>query len=173
MTIKAAKLSRTERVYSIRSATTREQTTPLLLHLLLLYSVVTSTSTNFRTQCFPPGSIIARFVILPQFYFTSDNLSVSCHRLLFSEIRLPFPFCLQRTGLDISPVIAFGSENGRKNECTQTSTVCFSLQGCRDFMLGSYTVLYITVLGCILTVSTIQKVSTLRSKRNLHLSRCI
>lgn len=83
-----------ERVYSIRT-TTREQTTPLLLHLLLRSHGCLDKPPY--TALPTPGSTIARFVILPQFYFSSDNLSVPCHRLLFSEIRLPSPFCLWHT----------------------------------------------------------------------------
>lgn len=81
-----------------------------------------------------PGSYYtALFVILPQFIFllTTD---FSCLRSGYLS-----PFCLPHTAprFDIRPVTTFGSEKERENECTQTSTVGVSLQGCSHFVLDS------------------------------------
>lgn len=52
--------------YLIRVTRAREKTTPLLLHLFRRHGCL-------RTQRFPPQYYTARFVILPQFHFSSDH----------------------------------------------------------------------------------------------------
>lgn len=116
------------RIYSIRITRTQEQTTPLLLHLFRRHGCL-------RTQRFSSQAVIIQrssssyhsFIFL----LTTD---FSCLRSGYLS-----PFCLPHTAprFDIRPVTTFGSEKERENECTQTSTVGVSLQGCSHFVLDS------------------------------------
>lgn len=105
-----------------------------------------------------PGSIIQR-------------ASSSCHSFIFLLTRdssclrsgyLP-PFCLPHTAprFDIRPVTTFGSEKERENECTQTSTVGVSLQGCSHFVLDSVPCVVYSSVWVSSDCSVLQKVSTL------------